>query len=146
MFNCGYYSDILPIITCAMFYFSLIFGLTGLVKELSNYKNAIASGLILMSSKYFIHYSTSQCADIPLSLYILFAVGSLFLYEKYNNNAFLFFAFFFAGCCAFCKNEGIVFFIVFILLFFFFMPKMNKKIILLGSMFPFTRYKALSSD
>ena len=136
MLNVSGYSDIIPLITSILFYIAILTGTTGLIKELNNQKNALIAGIVLMSVKPFIWESSTQCADIPLSLYILLSAGGLFLYQKYQNNFYVFLSFFFAGSAAFCKNEGILFFLVFLTVVLIFLKQANKKMILLGCILP----------
>lgn len=132
----GIYNNLINLLTAIIIALAVITSLIGGVKEFRGINNALIAGIVLVCSKAFLWESMTQCADVILSLLILNSFITLFLYEKYKDNSYLFFAFFFASSCAFCKNEGILFFILFFILSLFFVENKNKKIIFTAILLP----------
>jgi len=130
------YNFINPVITGIIFYISVILALTGGIKILINKKNALIAGMILMTIPVFLCESGTQCADVPLSLFILLTFIMLFLYEKFQSKNYLFFTGLFAASAAFTKNEGILFLLVFSVLYFVINRKADKKAYLQGTLIP----------
>lgn len=123
-------------ITSVLFFIMITFLLIGTIEEISDRKNALIAGLILISTKSFLWESGTQCADIPLSFLFLAPFCFLLLYNKYGEKNFLITAFFFASASAFCKNEGILFFFIFTIFYLFLNKFSNLKNILYGIIIP----------
>ena len=130
------YNFINPIITGIIFYISVIFAFVGGIKTLINSKNALISGMILMTLPVFLYESGTQCADVPLSLFILLTFIMLFLNEKFQNKNYLIFMGLFASASAFTKNEGILFLLIFSVLYFLMNKKQDKISYLKGLLAP----------
>ena len=132
----GSYNPTLNTLTSVVILFAILSGVYGLVNEVSSKNNALLSVIILLTTDCFIFLSTSQCADIPLSLYILTAAASISLFVKYKNSAYIFFAYYFAATAAFCKNEGIMFFVIFTIISLLLIKNQSKKMIIAGTLLP----------
>jgi 4-amino-4-deoxy-L-arabinose transferase-like glycosyltransferase len=68
-------------------------------------------GLVLLGTPLYLDYSTSQYADIPLSLFILTTIVLIFLHweREPNDPRLLVLAGFTAGCAGWTKNDGLLF-------------------------------------
>jgi len=78
----------------------------------------LVSVLPILISKLYIVEGASQYADIPLSYFILGAIGGVYFYERLQDSRFLFLAGMYAGFAAWTKNEGVLFLAVFCSVFF----------------------------
>lgn len=130
------YNFINPIVTGIIFYISVVFALAGGIKLLTNTRNGLIAGMILMTIPVFLYESGAQCADVPLSFFILLTFIMLFLYEKFQNKNYLLFTGLFAAASAFTKNEGILFLLVFSFLYFYTNKNHDKKPYLNGILIP----------
>ena len=70
-------------------------------------------GVTLLGTPSYLHYATSEYADIPLSFYFLGSLALTAIYFEKNTEAgaigYLRLAGFLAGCAAWTKNEGVLF-------------------------------------
>jgi len=132
----GSYNPVLNTWTSVLILSAVLSGVYGLVNEVSGRKNALLSVIILLTTGCFIFLAMSQCADVPLSLFILTAAASISLFVKYKNKAYVFFAYYFAASAAFCKNEGLMFFLIFTIMSLLLIKNQNKKMLLYGALVP----------
>jgi len=77
----------------------------------------LLGGLLLLGIPYFSSYSASQCADVPLSFYILatFVLLSFSRRHAVNTMGTVFLAGGMAGLSAWTKNEGLLFVVAVVL-------------------------------
>ena len=108
-------NSVFNITLAIIFTFSAVYMLYFAIKHFQNKKIAQLFATVLMLTPVFLVNGASQCADIPLSLFILASIISLFLYFEKKNSHFLIFGTVFAGFSAWVKNEGLMFFLVFLL-------------------------------
>lgn len=76
---------------------------------------ALAAGLALVGTPFFVTFAPNQHADLPLAAYLLAAVGLLLLGAtgRDEDRRWLPLAGAAAGCAAWTKNEGLLFALVF---------------------------------
>lgn len=76
---------------------------------------ALAAGLALVGTPFFVTFAPGQHADLPLAAYLLAAVGLLLLGAtgRAGDRGWLLLAGAAAGCAAWTKNEGLLFALVF---------------------------------
>ena len=133
----GGYTPLLNAGTAILIFSAVLSGVYGLINEISSRKNALLAVVILLTTDCFIYWAVSQCADVPLSLFILTAIAAISLFVKYKNNAYIFFAYYFAASATFCKNEGLMFFLIFTIISLLLIKNQNKKMIICGALLPF---------
>ena len=85
--------------------------LLALVAARRGWTIALAAGLILVGTPFFVTFAPNQHADLPLASFMLAAVGLLVLAgdDRRDPRGWLFLAGACAGCAAWTKNEGLLF-------------------------------------
>lgn len=85
--------------------------LVGILIELRDTTLAVLTGLLLLGTPFYLEYGVSQSADVPLSLYVLSAIGLLCLQSMRAPDSLGLAALsgFLAGCAGWTKNEGLLF-------------------------------------
>lgn len=106
----------IPALVSVGFGIACVFLLVALVARLRGALAACLSGLMLLSTPFFITFSAQQHADIPLACFILTTVGLLTLAPNARDGWQLHaLAGFAAGLAAWTKNEGLLFVAVLLL-------------------------------
>lgn len=96
---------LVPILTAALFTFGTASVVTGAVRRLRGWDQALIAGTLLLSSAAFVQQGRVQYADVPLGFYMAAALAMLSAGEP----AAAVLAGVMAGCAAWTKNEGALF-------------------------------------
>ena len=85
--------------------------LTCTLARLRNASRAALFGLTLLGTPFYVDFTVSQSADVPLSLYVLATVALICLQSNAvpDHLGLLVLAGFTAGCAGWTKNEGLLF-------------------------------------
>ena len=91
--------------------FSGIALLAAIAAELRGVWIGLLTGLILLATPAYLQLASHQEADVPISIFIVGAIGLLCLYSERTPDrpAVLALAGFMAGCAGWTKNEGLLF-------------------------------------
>jgi len=97
-----------PILTAALYTFSVIGVLMAALKELKGWNIALLGGLVISCSTGFIHLGADQYADLPLSYYFLITLVLIVLHDiQFPDKNFIFIlSGLCAGFCVWTKHEG----------------------------------------
>lgn len=105
-----------PALIAALFVFGVCTTLMAALWKARGSFHALAGGVLLLGTPFFIRHGASQTADVPISSYILVSIVALWLCHRGEANPRLLVV---AGCSAglasWTKNEGIPFLILVIL-------------------------------
>jgi hypothetical protein len=104
---------LVPILISSIFTFTTLLLLFSSLSILRGKNYAFLAGIGLLASFQFIRFGASQCADIPLSFFILACIALFALYDFQNepNKNLVILAGAMVGMALWTKNEGILFLI-----------------------------------
>src|SRR5437867_4771355 len=84
--------------------------LVGVLAQLRSARHAVLFGLVLLGTPFYVDYSVSESADIPLSLFMLATIALICIQAMASReHGLLILAGFMAGCAGWTKNEGLLF-------------------------------------
>ena len=100
-----------PVEIAMLFTFATIGVLTAGLYTIAGRQKALIAGMVLLGTASFIKLGALQCADGPISFFILATLALLFFEDRLPNSVIVL-AGTTAALAAWTKNEGIVFFVL----------------------------------
>ena len=142
-FNLGQWHDIFIKIIFPFMFLSYLFIQYSFLRQYTNKTWAMLGNVFLCASNFLIYHVTIGYVDFTIMYYNLLTILCLILWQKSNQQGYLWLSALFSGITTFCKIEGVVYLVIHNAIVLFLLSQ-QKQITLVKKIKPFFSFTFLS--